>query len=767
MSIREMCSMRAEQWPAIDPKPLRLAFRTVVGVAVAIAATLWIGVAHAGAHVYWVDQGLGSIGRANLDGNGVEPSFIGGAGNLSRAVAVDDQHLYWTDRVSPGTIGRASVDGTGARHDFITNAGDPYAIAVAGGHIYWVNPATGSIGRDNLNGTATNPDFIQGLGQPTGVAVDGNYIYWANSAGHSIGKATLSGAIVDRNFIYDPTDPTASPSALAVDGQHIYWVDEPAGTIGRANLDGTGVDEQLITGASSPTAVAVDGQHVYWANFGSSTIGRATLEGSDVRQSFIADPRTSAILGVAVDAGAAQASPSPSNLTFAQPIGSSGPAQALRITNSGDDTLAIDAARIADGDVGDFRIIGDGCSGESLEPGQTCQLGVSFSPTRVGHSDAKLALASNDPASPLSVPLNGTGYAAGSGQASPSPSSLTFGVEPIGITGPAQKLTITNSGTGGLAIDAARIADGDLGDFQIAADGCSGQTLAPGAACRLDVSFSPTTVGQRGATLALASDDPASPLLVPLQGTGSSGGPGHASPSPSSLAFAARAVGSRAPAKALRITNSGVDDLQIDTARIADGNVGDFRIDLNGCLHKTLASGTSCLLSVSFRPTKIGRRQATLALTSDDPASPLRVALGGSGYVPQPKPGPVGPGPNGPNMLAPGGPSQTRQIRLITCKRTTGGKAHRRCVTRQVSVSDTLALPRRARASLARKGRRYGAGKARGPRVKVNLRRRLVPGRYTLTLRYRLHGHRTKTRTTIAISGDGRGHSRDLDCPCQ
>jgi DNA-binding beta-propeller fold protein YncE len=131
-------------------------------------------------------------------------------------------------------------------------------------------------------------------------------------------------------------------------------------------------------------------------------------------------------------------------------------------------------------------------------------------------------------------------------------------------------------------------------------------------------------------------------------------------------------------------------------------------------------------------------------------------------------PGPPGPpGPNGPNLQGPGGSSTTRQIRLITCKRTTGGKTHRPCVTRLVSVSDTFTIPRRARASLARKGRRYGSGKASGERVKLRMSRRLRPGRYTLTLRYRLHGHPTKARTTIAISGDGRGHSRDLDCPCQ
>ena len=62
--------------------------------------------------------GSGTIGRANLDGSGVDQSFITGA---QVGVAVDSQHVYWTNS-SSDAIGRANLDGSGVDQSFITGA---------------------------------------------------------------------------------------------------------------------------------------------------------------------------------------------------------------------------------------------------------------------------------------------------------------------------------------------------------------------------------------------------------------------------------------------------------------------------------------------------------------------------------------------------------------------------------------------------------------------------------------------------------------------
>ena len=83
--------------------------------------------------------------------------------------------LYWgnpTIETIP-TIGRANLDGTGVDQRFITEltGSNPWGVAVNATHIYWSNFAIGTIGRANLDGTGVNERLIENLENPTGVAV--------------------------------------------------------------------------------------------------------------------------------------------------------------------------------------------------------------------------------------------------------------------------------------------------------------------------------------------------------------------------------------------------------------------------------------------------------------------------------------------------------------------------------------------------------------------------------------------------------------------
>jgi virginiamycin B lyase len=232
--------------------------------------------------IYWANDGEGAgatIGRANLDGSGVNQSFITGASEPN-GVAVNGSHIYWANRTT-GTIGRANLDGTGVNEFFITGADRPDGVAVDGSHIYWANDeANGTIGRANLDGTGVDQYFITGADDPTGVAVDSSHIYWGNF--NSIGEANVDGTGVNQNLIAG-----VFPAGLAVDASHIYWSDADTFGIGEANLDGTDVFPGFITGANGPFGVAVDASNIYWANQGTSTIGEANLDGTGVNQSFI------------------------------------------------------------------------------------------------------------------------------------------------------------------------------------------------------------------------------------------------------------------------------------------------------------------------------------------------------------------------------------------------------------------------------------------------------------------------------------------------
>jgi hypothetical protein len=68
-----------------------------------------------------VNSGTSSIGRANLDGSGVNTNFITGA-NPFEGLTADGTHLYWSN-FAPATeiqtIGRANLDGTEVNQNFI------------------------------------------------------------------------------------------------------------------------------------------------------------------------------------------------------------------------------------------------------------------------------------------------------------------------------------------------------------------------------------------------------------------------------------------------------------------------------------------------------------------------------------------------------------------------------------------------------------------------------------------------------------------------
>jgi len=55
-------------------------------------------------------------------------------------------YVYWGDHHA-GTIGRANNDGSGATNSFIDTGGEPFAVAVNAGHIYWANKSGGKSNR--------------------------------------------------------------------------------------------------------------------------------------------------------------------------------------------------------------------------------------------------------------------------------------------------------------------------------------------------------------------------------------------------------------------------------------------------------------------------------------------------------------------------------------------------------------------------------------------------------------------------------------------
>jgi virginiamycin B lyase len=80
-------------------------------------------------HVYWANSQNDSIGRADLDGGEVEEAFIHGA--HPAGVAVDAGHVYWGYAIYQGALGRANVDGSGIDNNWMPSGStDAFGVAV-------------------------------------------------------------------------------------------------------------------------------------------------------------------------------------------------------------------------------------------------------------------------------------------------------------------------------------------------------------------------------------------------------------------------------------------------------------------------------------------------------------------------------------------------------------------------------------------------------------------------------------------------------------
>lgn len=218
----------------------------------------------------------------------------------------------------------------------------------------------------------------------------------------------------------------------------------------------------------------------------------------------------------------------PASLTFAaRPAGTTSPAQAATLQNTGTAPLAISSIAIAGTNPGDFARSGGSCpaGAGSLAAGASCTVGVTFRPTAGGARTATLVFtddSNNVPGSTQSVALSGTGQVP---VIAVNPASRDFGnnsIGPLGLLGVSRSFTVRNNGNAPLTFGggAVTIVGPNANNFAVTAENCSNSSRAPGATCSITVRFralAPT--GAKTATLRIVSNAPTSPTNVALTGT--------------------------------------------------------------------------------------------------------------------------------------------------------------------------------------------------------------------------------------------------------
>ena len=295
-------------------------------------------------------------------------------------------------------------------------------------------------------------------------------------------------------------------------------------------------------------------------------------------------------------------------------LGATSAAMTTLVSNSETVPLNITSMNISGPNASEFAQSGSTC-GNSLPPGQSCTVSVTFSPQAFGARSATLSITDSAANSPQTVALAGSG--------SPialAPTSLTFATQLIGTTSASQPASVTNNGSSAVTVT------------KIAATGPFSQTnnctlLSPGASCTLNVVFSPASSGMLKGSLTITETDPGGTQTLALTGTGT-----VMSPTPTSLAFAPQTLKTSSAPQPFTVTNLGAAAVTINKISVGGMRASSFT-QTNNCpiAPATLASQASCTINVTFTPQLKGALTAMVQVFDTGGGSPQNVPLTGTG----------------------------------------------------------------------------------------------------------------------------------------
>jgi len=309
---------------------------------------------------------------------------------------------------------------------------------------------------------------------------------------------------------------------------------------------------------------------------------------------------------------------SATSLTFAaQQVATQSAAQNITVSSTGSSPVIFGTLGLT----GDFTET-DNCAGHTLAIGSSCSVQIVFAPTATGARSGQLTIYANVAGGQTTVSLNGTGTAAAAIVLTPL--TLSFPATIVNQTAASQSITVSNTG-GNSATLSPPVLSG-AGDFAVFANTC-GATLAAGTGCTLSITFTPTASGARSATLSVtdnAGTSSAATQIASLSGVGEA--PATDTLSVLALSFAQQQIGTTSASQSVTLTNSGGVPLTLIAASVSPG---DFSV-VNAC-GNSLAAHATCAFNITFAPTAIGSRTATMTIT--DQFHYQTVALNGTGIA--------------------------------------------------------------------------------------------------------------------------------------
>lgn len=538
-------------------------------------------------------DGLGDGGpAANALLNGPNDVALDGAGNLYiadsyngliRKVASDTGIIS----VVAGGGNSAGTDGLG-NGSLATNThlNDPVGIALdSAGNLYVADMGTNTVRRiDAVSGISTT------------VAGNGGHLY--NAA---------TGPAINLSL--------AGPAAVRVDSTgNIYIVDKGANVLRMVNAR-----------SGSISTIAGSGAHRYSGDGGLATsasladpMGLAIDTSGNI---YIADYTNNVVRELVLTAV-------PSMCFDSTLIGQASSTSSFSVMNTGNATLSITKVSLPSG----FTQMPSGstdCSVSStVAPGAACTIAVAFTPATSGSASGTLGIATSSASAAgasQSIALAGTGIMGQVPAMTLSSSTVTFGNQPLGTASASKAITLTNSGTAPLQVNAITLTGTNGPEFSVSTT--CGSVIAAGGSCSINTIFKTDVASTRTASITVFGNVANSPQVISLTGVGASLPQGVLNLS--SMTFDNTAVGAAGSSKSVTLTNPGGSALSISGIGLSSGNSTEF--SLTTTCGTSLPAGASCSLSILFRPKAFGLRKSSLLISTNAAAASLAVTIKGMG----------------------------------------------------------------------------------------------------------------------------------------
>jgi hypothetical protein len=313
------------------------------------------------------------------------------------------------------------------------------------------------------------------------------------------------------------------------------------------------------------------------------------------------------------------------------------------VTNSGAATATLGTVTNAGlGLAAPVTLTGGTCTtGALLSPAGTCTVTVTYAPVAATTTTQTMRFDYTDSTRSDSTSRSMDGIGLTPATLVFSPVSKAFGNVTVGTSSSAQAFTVTNSG--GTAAANVFLALSTGTQFAVSNPNCgtSGAkiSVAAGATCTFDATFTPLTAGAKSDTLTLTYDNGvalAQTATAALSGTGLT--PASLAFSPVSKDFSDVAVSTPSSVQAFTVTNSGGTAAANVFLGLTTGT--QFAVSNPNCgtsgAKISVAAGGTCTFDVTFTPTTVGAKSDTLTLTYDNGvalAQSATAALAGNGMV--------------------------------------------------------------------------------------------------------------------------------------